>query len=218
MCLPSLISPRVRQFGAGLALWCSLLGFGLDLGLAQVPLEPVKLILMDGELQEGWPDGGMVAVRRTGTAGALAVNFTFTGTALLGTDYLVTPSGTSITIPDGEREVWLDFTPVSDVLKEAKESIVMTLTPGAGYAVPTLIADKVATLTLANAAGLPGVKEACRFLTQSAFGPDADSSADSDIVPQNVATVMRLGFSNWIDDQFKKPVGRHQPYLVYLVR
>ena len=214
MCLPSLISPLVRQLGAGAALWSSL----SCLAMAQAPQEAVKLIVIDAEVQEGWPDNGVVALRRTGTVGPLDVNFTLTGTALVGVDYGATPSGTSITIPDREREVWLEFSPLSDVLKEAKETIVMTLAPGAGYTVPTLVADKVATLTLADAAGLPGVKEACRFLTQSAFGPDADSSADSDIVPQNVATVMRLGFSKWIDDQFKKPVGRHQPYLDYLVR
>ncbi len=48
---------------------------------------------------------------------------------------------------------------------------------------------------------------------QAAFGPDQDSSGDPDDIPENVATVMSMGFSAWIDDQFTRPVGLIQPWV-----
>lgn len=188
-----------------------------DAAQAQAPADAVKLILIDGDLREDWPDRGHVAVRRTGSTGALAVNFTLGGTALRDTDYAVA-AGNTILIPDGEKEVWLEFTPLPDALTEATETIVMTLAAGSGYTVPTVAAQKAVTLKLGNASTKPGAKAAARFLTQAAFGPNSDSTSDADITPQNVQTVMSMGFAAWIEDQFKKPLGLHQPYLDYLVR
>ncbi|MBL9117211.1 MAG: DUF1800 domain-containing protein [Verrucomicrobiaceae bacterium] len=184
---------------------------------AQQALPQVKLILMDGEMQEDWPDLGMVAVRRDAAGPPLSVKFTLTGTALVTQDY-TTSNTTDILIPDGEKEAWVTFGAVTDALKEPTEKIIVTLLPDAAYTVASLIQEKSVTLTIADDVGLPGAKEAARFLTQAAFGPNADSTADTDIIPQNVQTVMSMGFSKWIDDQFKKPVGTIQPYLDYMRR
>ncbi len=185
--------------------------------MAQALPDVVSVILIDGDVQETWPDPGVVGFRRSGSAGELTVNFTLTGTAARAVDYSVA-AGDSITLPDGEREVWLSFNGLPDALKEPAEKIIVTLATGAGYTLPTLAAQKSVTLVVSDATAKPCAKEACRFLTQAAFGPDADASTDADILPQNVASVMSLGFDKWIDDQAKRPLGLHQPYLDYLIR
>ena len=60
---------------------------------------------------------------------------------------------------------------------------------------------------------LPSAKAAARFLIQAAFGPDQDSSADGDDIPENVEELMAMGFDAWIEDQFNRPIGYLQPYV-----
>jgi uncharacterized protein (DUF1800 family) len=177
--------------------------------------DAVKLILVDGDMREDWPDHGCVAFHRENSSGPLTVNFTIGGTALRGTDYSA-PAGNSIIIPDGDREVWLEFTPLPDLLTESAETITVTLQTGIGYTPTTITALKAAKLALGNASPKPCAKAAIRFLNQAAFGPDADSPADVDLIPQNAQVVMSMGFDNWITDQFARPVGLHQPYLDYV--
>jgi hypothetical protein len=166
--------------------------------------DTVSLILIDGDVRQDWPDEGVVAVHRTGTVGALVVNFTIGGTALAGTDY-TGPASTSITIPDGDREAWLEFAPKSFAMSNPVKTIVVTLQPGSGYTASAEVSEQSATVTLANGNGLPGTKEAIRFLSQAAFGPDQDL--------KNVEEVMRLGFDPWITAQFARPVGLQQPLI-----
>jgi len=47
----------------------------------------VSLVLIDGEMRSDWPDRGVVGFRRPASTGALTVNFTLGGSAVLGTDY-----------------------------------------------------------------------------------------------------------------------------------
>lgn len=70
---------------------------------------------------------------RNTTAGALAVSYAMSGTATNGTDY-ATLSGTAV-IPDGAAGVDVTVTPTDDGEVEGTESIVMTLSPGAGYSI-----------------------------------------------------------------------------------
>ncbi len=177
----------------------------------------VKVILLDGDMREDWPDRGSVAFHRENSVGPLTVNFTITGTAKRDVDYQM-PAGNSITIPDGDREAWLEFTPITDALNEAAETIIVTLQAGDGYGASTNTTLRSAKLTLGNASPKPSSKAAVRFLYQAAFGPSADSTADADLIPQNAQTVMSMGFDNWIKDQFIKPLGLHQPYINYLDR
>jgi uncharacterized protein (DUF1800 family) len=180
------------------------------------PTSVVSLVLIDGDMREDWPDAGVVGVRRTETTGALTVNFTISGTATRNTDYAM-PAGNSITIPDGDRETWLSFSPLTDTLNEPVESLTVTLQPGSGYLMTSEASQTRSNLTLSNASATkPCAKAAARFLIQASFGPDSDSSTDADIIPQNVQSVMSLGFENWIKDQLRRPLGLHQPYLDWM--
>ena len=143
---------------------------GFSRTIFAAPTETVSLVLIDGDLREDWPDPGVVAFRRTNTAGPLTVNFTLGGTAAAGAVFTVAPGGT-ITIPDGDREAWLEFTPTGQALLVAAKSIVVTLQAGDGYLLPKTPAQRTATLTLANVSARPSTKAAVRFLNQAAFGP-----------------------------------------------
>jgi uncharacterized protein (DUF1800 family) len=177
----------------------------------------VEVILLDGVMSEAWPDDGVVAFRREGMVGDLTVSFAISGSAGRGVDYSMAV-GDTVTIPDGEREVWLSFTPLADALTEPSESIGVTVLPSALYSVSTKSTRRTVTLSLANAGSKPGAKEAVRFLWQAGYGPSADSTADADLIPENAESVMSLGFGPWIDAQFKKPVGLHQPVLEAMAR
>ncbi len=172
----------------------------------------VSLGALDPMMTERWPDPGLVAVRRASGLKPLTVQLAFAGTATKGVDY-TTPVEATIQFPLGVREVWLELTPVADADDaEATETITVTLLPGAGYTVgPT----NAVTLTLENEteASGPSVKAAARFLIQAAFGPDQDSAADADGLPENVEEVMSLGFEGWIEQQFSRPHGYLQPWV-----
>jgi uncharacterized protein (DUF1800 family) len=213
------MNPKSKTAWVSQYVGCLLLLGGSVASWAQTPAVPdtVKVILIDGDMREDWPDKGSVAFHRESTVGALVVNYSLAGTALRAVDYTV-PVGTSITIPDGEREAWLELAPVSDALKESTETITVKLEPGAGYVASTTKALTSAALTLGDASVKPGSKAAVRFLYQAAFGPSADSSADVDVIPQNAQSLMAVGFDSWINTQFARPVGKHQPYIDYLIR
>lgn len=168
--------------------------------------------VLQPNMSERWPDHGVIAIRRSGGMKPLTVNFALTGTATLNTDYTASAT-TSIVIPPGAREVWVEFAPVADADDmEPTETITLTVQPGAGY---TLGSPTGGSVNLANetANSLPNVKAAARFLLQAAFGPDQDSTSDADDIPENVQQVMSLGFSAWIDDQFTRPIGYIQPWV-----
>lgn len=176
----------------------------------------INVVVLDGSISERWPDPGMVAIRRTGGMKQITVNLSLSGSATLGADYSSNAT-TSIVIPPGVREVWVQLAPVADANDtEAAETIVVTALAGAGY---SLGASTSGTVTLANetASSAPSAKSAARFLVQAAFGPDQDSSADTDIIPENVEQVMSLGFEGWIDAEFAKPATHLQPFTEYVV-
>lgn len=165
--------------------------------------------LVDGEAREDWPDPAVLVIRRSGGLQALTVNFTLTGSATRGTDY-TTVTGNQIQVPLGAREVRIELAAVEDVITEGAEDIVLTLTSGSGY---SLGSTTTATATITDASALPGPEEAARFLIQAAFGPDQDSAADPDMIPENVEEVMATGIEAWIDDQMTRPVGLLQPWV-----
>ena len=198
-------------------LWTGLLLAGLE-AVAQTSTAPVvEVIVVDGLMNEAWPDDGVVAFRRQGLIGDLTVSFALAGSAAQGADYTASVQS-QLTIPDGSREAWLRLTPLADALKEPRETIVVGLQANAAYALPTSAARRTVTLSLTDAGAKPDAKEAIRFLWQAGFGPSADSTSDSDIVPENAESVMALGFGPWIESQFRKPVGLHQPILEAMAR
>ena len=172
----------------------------------------VTLGTLDPLLSERWPDPGLVAVRRKGGLKPITVNLAFGGTATKDTDY-TTATGTSVTLPLGVREVWVELHPVADPDDaEPTETITVTALPGVGY---TVGASNVAALTLANetATSNPSAKAAARFLIQAVFGPDQDSPNDANQLPENVEEVMALGFEIWLDNEFARPPAYLQPWV-----
>ncbi len=80
---------------------------------------------------EAGPVTGTYYFSRTGTTGALTVNYTVSGTATNGTDYTSLPG--SIVIPDGQSGVDLTLTPIDDATVEGTETVTVTVLPGTGY-------------------------------------------------------------------------------------
>jgi hypothetical protein len=83
---------------------------------------------------EGGASSGMITVTRSGsTNSAIDVNFTISGTAVNGTDYILVTS--PLTIPAGATAGVVNISPVSDTVVEGDEAVVWTLQPGAAYQV-----------------------------------------------------------------------------------
>jgi len=172
----------------------------------------ITVSVYDDTAAERWPDPVLFTLRRSGGLQPLTVNFSLTGTATRGTDY-TTVAGNTVRFAAGQREVFLEAMPVADADDgEVAESIVLTALAGSGY---TVGAQSAVTATLLNhtATSGPSAKEAARFLIQAAFGPDQDSNADGDQIPENVEELMTMGFDAWLNDQFTRPVGRLQPFV-----
>lgn len=187
-----------------LTLVAILTTFGLNFQCEAAETDNVSLILIDGDMRQNWPDCGVIGFHRNNTTGSLVVNFTTGGTAIAGTDYTVA-SGNTVTIPDGDREAWLEFTPKNVTMSAPSKNIFITILPGAGYTLSSVTTQLTATINLSNATLLPGTKEAVRFLNQAAFGPDQSFA--------NVNEVKAKGFDKWITEQFAKPVGLQEPYI-----
>lgn len=177
-------------------------------------MSTVTVAVLDGEISERWPDAGVVAIRRTGGLKPISVNISIGGSATRGVDYTTTP-GNSVVLEPGEREVWIEFTPVADVDDaEVGETISFSITGGTNY-VQGSATSVVITLSNETGSSPPSPKEAARFLVQAAFGPDQDATNDVDQIPENVEEVSAMGFEAWIDDQFTRPVGLLQPFVEY---
>jgi ELWxxDGT repeat protein len=86
--------------------------------------------------------------------GGLTVNYTLAGTATLTTDYTVTAgsnittmTGSSFTIAAGQTTAVLNVNALSDIVADSNETIVLNLTTGVGYQLPTLFSPKVDYMT-----------------------------------------------------------------------
>jgi hypothetical protein len=89
---------------------------------------------------------GTFTVSRTGsTSAALAVGYAAAGTATPGSDYGAL-SGT-VTIPAGSASATVTVTPLDDPAVESAETVILTLSSGAGY---TVGAPSAATVTIAD--------------------------------------------------------------------
>ncbi|MBJ7900061.1 MAG: S8 family serine peptidase [Cyanobacteria bacterium RI_101] len=101
-------------------------------------------------------DGGtslIYTVTRSGsTANPLTVNFSLGGGAENGSDYVLSGAGAGqITFASGQSSVLLVLDPLTDGVKEANETIELTLLPGAGY---ELGSSSSATTTILNDDGV----------------------------------------------------------------
>jgi hypothetical protein len=94
----------------------------------------VTITATDATAAESPLDTGTFQVSRTGsTAAPLTVSFTVGGTATPSVDY--DTIGTTVTIPAGAASASITVTPKNDDLVELPETVVVTLSAGAGYSV-----------------------------------------------------------------------------------
>jgi uncharacterized protein (DUF1800 family) len=173
----------------------------------------VTVSVYDDTCRERWPDPAVLVLRRGGGLQPLTVNVSMGGTATPDTDYQASIPGNTVTLAAGQREAFVEVVPIADADDgEGDETVVLTILAGDGYSVG---AAGNGSVTVQNApdSGGPGAKEAARFLIQAAFGPDQDSDADADQIPENVEEVMVMGFEAWIDEQLARPVGTLRPMV-----
>ena len=86
----------------------------------------------DNSATEAGLTPGTFTFNRAGdTVPALTLNYTVAGTATAGSDYQAL--GTSVSFAAGATTATKTLTPLQDSLIEANETILLTLTPGAGY-------------------------------------------------------------------------------------
>lgn len=94
----------------------------------------VSVSASDPSAAEAGQDPGEFTVMRSGdTSAAIVVDFTLSGSATSGADY-GTP-GSSVTIPAGQTSATITITPIDDGSPEGSESVILTVTGGAGYSV-----------------------------------------------------------------------------------
>lgn len=102
---------------------------------APAPAVPVVTVsATDANASEPGTDTGTFTVSRTGDTGSdLPVNYTVSGTATAGSDY-VALSGT-VTIPSGSPSATVTVTVLDDTEAEATETVVLTLLGSPSYAI-----------------------------------------------------------------------------------
>lgn len=173
----------------------------------------VTVSVYDDNCSERWPDPAVLVIRRAGGLQPLTVNFSLGGTATRDVDYLASVVGNSVAFAAGQRERFVEVSPMADNDGgEADETVVLTVSAGSGYVVGPASAGTVSILNETASSG-PSSKAAARFLIQAAFGPDQDSPGDTDSIPENVEELMGMGFGAWIDNQLGRPVGTLQPMV-----
>jgi len=134
-----------------------------------VSLPAVSIAATDASAAEPGSDTGVFTVSRTGgTSQALTVNFSVSGTAAAGTDY--TSIGTTTTIPSGAASRTIVVTPIDNTAVEGDETVIVTLSSNAAYALGT---PASATVTIADNDFLPVVS-----LTSPAGGAGFPTGGD----------------------------------------
>ncbi len=109
-------------------------------------LPAVSVQATDASAAEAGPDTGAITVSRTGaTTTALTVSYSVSGSATPGADYAAL-SGTLI-IPAGATSAGITITPIDDSQVEPDETIILALSPGAGY---TLGSPTQATVVISD--------------------------------------------------------------------
>ncbi|MEP6667846.1 MAG: Calx-beta domain-containing protein, partial [Chthoniobacter sp.] len=100
-------------------------------------LPKVSLTAGNSKTIEGSGVPGTVTFQRTGsTANALMVNYTASGTATPGTDYVTLPG--SVTIPAGAASAFVNVTPIDDSVSEPLETVVVTTAANPNYIVESV--------------------------------------------------------------------------------
>ncbi len=108
------------------------------------------------EPANGFPavDVGVFTITRSGNFNAITVHYSVSGGATAGSDY-VALSG-SVTLGIGVNSATLPVTPKADALVESTESVIVTISPDAGYTVgaPSVVAVLIGDNVQPNGTGL----------------------------------------------------------------
>ena len=111
------------------------------------------------QASEVGPAGGSFVVARSDASGALAIALTWGGTAIAGTDYVVSVSGGTLSadratlmLAAGVASATITIVPIVDGLVEGSETVVLGIAAGAGY---TPGSPASATVSIADAAAPP---------------------------------------------------------------
>ncbi|MBD2149020.1 S8 family serine peptidase [Pseudanabaena sp. FACHB-1277] len=88
-------------------------------------------------------NNGTFTLTRTGTNTAIAVNYTLSGTAANGTDYITLNGVANFAV--GAATAIVSVSPIDDALFEGNETVILTLASGSGY---TLGALNTSTITI----------------------------------------------------------------------
>jgi hypothetical protein len=135
--------------------------------LGQVDDPTVEVTATDNTAaEEGLATGAFTLTRTGETTSALDVDYTVTGTATAGDDYVVL-SGTA-TLAIGEATTVVTITPVDDLNVEGDETVILTLVADAAY---TIGDDDEATVTIVDNDVLPTVEVAASDATATEAGP-----------------------------------------------
>ena len=145
-------------------------GAGGSVTVTAPALPTVTISATDPNASEAGPDTGIFAVTRSGsTSGALTVNYTVSGTAGAGSDY--TALAGSVTLASGAASATITVTPIDDMAVEGNETVIVTLSNNAAYAIG---GPNSATVTIAdNDGSLPTVTVSATDPNASEAGPDA---------------------------------------------
>jgi hypothetical protein len=138
----------------------------------------VSILAADPIAWETGSDPGMILVARSGPADSdLTVNYTVSGTALSGADYIPLPG--SALIPAGTRSVPIQVVPREDDLVEPDETVILALVPGptSGEGAYQVGPPSSATVTIkdGNPPVLPSISVTADHPDASESGPMAGS-------------------------------------------
>ncbi|MEO7298212.1 MAG: Calx-beta domain-containing protein [Verrucomicrobiota bacterium] len=142
-------------------------------------------------------DPGVLTISRVGnTTTNLTVNYTISGTAINGTDYVNLPG--SITLLTGVSSTNIIVTPVDDSLVEGSETVVLTHVANAGY---TVGSPSSATVMIAD--------NDATAVTQATepFDNASDVLAHGWTGVGNITNGNNFGFSNTDNTGFGSPAG-----------
>ena len=110
---------------------------------AQAPPLPVVRVTASLPASKRGPVAGSFTFTRDHPIGSITLPFTFSGTAVSGTDYTA-PGVSSITLPDGTLTASLAINPLAAPPDTTSETVILTLTAGAAYT----LGNNTATLTI----------------------------------------------------------------------
>jgi hypothetical protein len=148
---------------------------------------------------ETGPQNGVFTITRSGsTFGDLTVDFTLTGSAINGVDYVGIPG--SVLIPGGEESVTITVIPQADEFIEGTETVVLALEQGAyeigepSSAFVSISDSNHAPFFLADPVVAPNALEGAPYTGESL----ADHAGDPNLDDGDTLTFLKISGPDWL--------------------